>query len=116
VEIMRRRESIEHLAAQRLTRRMYTCRAFAEVYSNLLRLPGLTPRERTITAAALSRAWRSIGNLLVMRGQKSVARRFFGKAFVLELSAASAVKYVATLLPQKASKLFVRKQKNIITG
>jgi glycosyltransferase involved in cell wall biosynthesis len=116
VEIVRRRESIENLASQRTKKGLYTCRAFGEVYTNLLNLPELTLSERMITASTLSRTWRSMGNLLIMKGKKSEARRYFGKAFLLRPSAGSALKYGAALLPQKASELFVRKGRHILPG
>src|SRR5207247_1195435 len=101
VELVRRRESIEHLGSQRVTRGLYTARAFGEVYAGLLKLPGLTLRERLLTASSLSQTWRAMGNLLIMRGEKSQARIYFVKAFLLRPSAVSAIKYGATLLPQR---------------
>jgi hypothetical protein len=113
VEIVRRRESIDHLGAQRLTRGLYTARAFAEVYAGLLKLPGLTVRERLMTASSLSQMWRAMGNLLIMNGDKSQARKYFLKAFRLHPSAVSALKYGATLLPQRYSKVCVRRGKDV---
>jgi glycosyltransferase involved in cell wall biosynthesis len=116
VEIVRRRESIENLASQRTRKGLYTCRAFGEVYTNLLELPELTPGERKITSFVLSQTWRSMGNLLVLKGKRSEARGCFAKAFLLSPSAGSALKYGATLLPQKASQFFVRKGRHILPG
>lgn len=116
VEIVRRHESIENLASQRTKKGLYTCRAFAEVYTALLGRPELTLRERMATAAVLSRTWRSMGNLLILKGSRSGARGYFGKAFRLRPSAGSALKYGATLLPRRASELFVRRGRHILPG
>jgi glycosyltransferase involved in cell wall biosynthesis len=114
VEIVRRQESIEHLAAQRVSRGLSTGRAFEEVYVDLLRVPGLSNRERQVTAAALNAVWRGMGNLLIMKGERSRARAYFRKAFVLQPTLASAIKYGATLLPQRYSELCVRRGKDIV--
>jgi len=116
VEIVRRHESIDHLGAQRVSRGLYTARAFGEVYAALLTVPGLSPRERMMTASSLSQIWRAMGNLLVMNGDKSQARTYFRKAFLLRPSAVSAMKYGATLLPQRYSKLCVRGGKDVIAS
>ena len=116
VEIVRRRESIEHLGAQRLTRGVYAGRAFGEVYADLLRLPGLTLRERRLTASNLSRTWRGMGNLLLLTGDRRGARRYFLKAFLLGPSAVSAIKYGATLLPQRYAKFCVRRGRDVVPG
>jgi len=116
VEILRREESIENLASQRVRRGVYTYGAFGEVYSELLRFPELTFRERFVTASALSRTWRGMGNLLIMKGNRSEARRYFGKAFLLRPSLRSLVKCCATFLPPKTSTLFVRKGRHILPG
>lgn len=114
VEILRRRESIDHLGAQRLTRGLYATRAFGEVYAGLLRLPDLTLRERVMTASSLSQMWRAMGNLLIMNGDKSQARTYFLKAFFLRPSPVSAIKYGATLLPQRYTRLCVRRGKHVV--
>jgi glycosyltransferase involved in cell wall biosynthesis len=114
VEIVRRRESIDHLGAQRLTRGLYTARAFAEVYTGLLGLPGLTFRERLMTASALSLMWRATGNLLILNDDKSQARTYFRNAFLLRPSLVSALKYGATLLPRRYSKVCVRSGKDVL--
>ena len=114
VEIVRRKESIEHLTAQQVNRGLSTARAFEEVYADLLRIPGLSNRERKITAAALSAVWRGMGNLLIMNGERSWARTYFWKAFVLHPTLASAIKYGATLLPQRYSELCVRTRRHIV--
>jgi len=116
VEVLRRRESIDNLSLQRVKRGVYAYSAFGEVYANLLRSPELTLRERFITASALSRTWRAIGNTLIVKGERAEARRYFLKAFLIRPSLGSLMKYCATFLPRKASMLFVRKGRHILPG
>jgi len=108
VHILRRSESIEHLGAQRITRAVAAGHAFAEVYAGLMTHPGLTRSERRLTAESLCRIWRGMGNLLIVRGDRSGARGYFRRAFLLRPSVISAIKYGATLLPQRYSELCVR--------
>ncbi len=114
VEVYRREELIENLAAQSLKRGIYRYTSFGKVYANLLNAPRLTSMERAAISKALSSTKRALGNLLVMAGRKAEARQLYKESVFLSPSVRSLIKLAATFLPGVVSRVLVRKGKPVL--
>jgi glycosyltransferase involved in cell wall biosynthesis len=116
VEVYRRKESIQNLMAQSMTRGISRYKAFGKVYENLLISSHLTRVEKASISRALSYNWRALGNILIIAGRKTEARQFYKVSFYRYPSILSLIKFLTTFLPMSVSRILVRKGRNILSG
>ncbi len=105
VEIYRREEKIENLVAQSLKRGIYRAQSFGKVYANLQQNKDVSARELVVIKRLLSCNLRALGNVLVNAGKQLEARESYKKSFLVHPSPQSLIKYGATFLHEKISRV-----------
>ena len=116
VHIFRRDEQTENLAAQFVKKGIASRRAFVRVFRQFLDQPGLAFTEKLTVARVLASTLRALGNILLLDCRKGEARDAYKASFRVFPSLRSAVKYIATFLPQGVSALIVRKGREVEPG
>lgn len=116
VNIYRREEEQENLAAQFVKKGVASRSAFGRVFTRFLEQPGLSAGERIATARVLASNWRALGNIQLLAGRTREARETYLRAFRVFPEPRSLVKYLATFLPGSLSAMSVRRGREIDPG